>query len=1677
MKLDVMRLINLVILLVFVPVFSVSAQFSKVIVDKNGTGDYLTIQEGIDNAADGDTVYIMSGNYIENIVITNRELVIMGDSLVNNHNVGFSTVVDGELNGGVFKVTSSDLEIFNIKIQRGYSERGGGIDIDNNSILLIDNCSIEKNFSGRGGGVSSWSNEKIVIKNSILSQNETNGGGGVFDQSSKSVQIINSLIHSNKVNDIDGGGIEFNQTDDAIVLNSTISRNSIPQGRYGSGIVFWGSVFDSLYVINSIIAGNSNANGDSTLQIHTSGGKKVFFNSFVRKDTYLNNGLVNNGNNLIDNVFLIKDPFTTDTSLFEIGVNSEAAGIGKEKIVALGRTFQTSDSDVFGKERYINRIDAGAYQVSEDNYPNDDRIIVTKPDYEKLGDFTSIQNAVDYASEGDTIIVYPGTYQEHVILTKKITLLSAKTTFQDISEETIVDGTGTGRPLTFQNGGYLDGFKIVNGYAYDSGAISNESTDTLTIINSSFESNIAINDGHVIKFNTPVIIKKSTFISNGDNGGTVIYAELDAYMESLEFYNNLSEYDLGAFGVGSGKLTVLNSIFNSLNKSIAIDNTETIVENSIIKTLAEGDHAIQVSSNNFKINNSTLINGKQGVIGINRESGIYEINNSIVYGERGIFTGYGFANIIVNNTILSGDFMFDNEGAKFTTTLDTNDVRINTNPLFLDLESEDFRLSDYSIGLGFGDPNSKSNLDILGNPRPNPLGSNPDIGAFENPLAVPSDLPAPIEITASDNEFSIEFTWTYNDTLAPIIDHFEIYKGDSLGSISLLDTTSAYTFTDNDVVPGNDYSYMIRMVSSDERFSLYSDTLTITVEDQAPSTPMSFAGKLSGVKEITLMWEPNKESDIQFYELSKQSGGESFSVLDSLTEVSFVDSIGLDELTRYSYSLTAVDNGGNKSEPIFISQRTGDETRPVMPIGLVAEASPGQVDLAWLANNEADLWKYLIYRGTDSTQVALIDSIDSNVTNYTDLAVVNAKTYYYRISALDSVNGNPEMSFDPALESELSTEVKALPPDLEGPGKPEIISTSSFNKTVNFSWNPLDAGDLDFYHVYRGTSESILNIIDSVFTTSYQDMTVVNGITYYYAVNGVDTVGNEGERSNIISATPTNALPRVSTYSSLVFNNIESPTFEYNAVANASDADGSIDSTFWFVNGVLSSTTANPTLELEQGTSELTLRVMDNDGGTDEKSFKVHVNSGYRLFEDGMSDGAGISMIGTDYVFIPIQGGTMQILDGGFQDRNTLSVGGEIKNVSSIAQDTTVYLASSDKVVYTFNRLGIPIWDTPLGGELEATPTIDVSRDLVYVGVSNNNLFAINRATGTVVWSNRLDSPISQPGVIIEDKYLLVITTGGTVYYFDLDGEVSSQVLAPKGILSIGENIVSAPALDAAGYLYLASTTGTIRKFEFRDDLPSKGQVIWEVNTQSEFYTSPVIGYDGTVYVGGADSTLYALNGQNSSLKWSKKLGAAISTTATINEYGVLYIGDSDGTIYAMSDTGEPIWYYETGSEIGNATAYADGHLYFATADGELLKVYDGWRYEGIQGKTTWVSKAPQWGTYQGNFRRSGNLSEASVINSVEPLEELPQDYALSQNYPNPFNPSTKINYSLPEATRVSLDIFNMLGQKVATLVDTHQPAGIHTASFDASQLSSGVYLYKLTTPGFIQTKKMLLVK
>jgi len=99
------------------------------------------------------------------------------------------------------------------------------------------------------------------------------------------------------------------------------------------------------------------------------------------------------------------------------------------------------------------------------------------------------------------------------------------------------------------------------------------------------------------------------------------------------------------------------------------------------------------------------------------------------------------------------------------------------------------------------------------------------------------------------------------------------------------------------------------------------------------------------------------------------------------------------------------------------------------------------------------------------------------------------------------------------------------------------------------------------------------------------------------------------------------------------------------------------------------------------------------------------------------------------------------------------------------------------------------------------------------------------------------------------------------------------------------------------------------------------------------------------------------------------------------------------------------------------------------------------------------------------------------IYTDVKTEDQLPTEFALKQNYPNPFNPSTKISYQLPVSSNVTLKVFDVLGNEVATLVDEEKPAGVYEINFNSNKLASGVYLYKLQAGGFTETRKMILMR
>ncbi|MCW8813213.1 MAG: T9SS type A sorting domain-containing protein [Chlorobium sp.] len=177
----------------------------------------------------------------------------------------------------------------------------------------------------------------------------------------------------------------------------------------------------------------------------------------------------------------------------------------------------------------------------------------------------------------------------------------------------------------------------------------------------------------------------------------------------------------------------------------------------------------------------------------------------------------------------------------------------------------------------------------------------------------------------------------------------------------------------------------------------------------------------------------------------------------------------------------------------------------------------------------------------------------------------------------------------------------------------------------------------------------------------------------------------------------------------------------------------------------------------------------------------------------------------------------------------------------------------------------------------------------------------------------------------------------------------------------------------------------------------------------------------------------------------------------------------------AVSDNGVVQLNWQTATEINN-------HMFEIQRKAEASEFVTIGYVEGA-GTTTepqsysYTDNEVQRGTYVYRLKQIDFNGTFTYSNEVEVDATGPLTFNLGQNYPNPFNPSTKINYSIPEDGNIKLAVYNIVGEEVAVLVNGFTQAGSFDVTFNASNLPSGVYIYKLQSANSIQTKKMLLLK
>jgi len=171
---------------------------------------------------------------------------------------------------------------------------------------------------------------------------------------------------------------------------------------------------------------------------------------------------------------------------------------------------------------------------------------------------------------------------------------------------------------------------------------------------------------------------------------------------------------------------------------------------------------------------------------------------------------------------------------------------------------------------------------------------------------------------------------------------------------------------------------------------------------------------------------------------------------------------------------------------------------------------------------------------------------------------------------------------------------------------------------------------------------------------------------------------------------------------------------------------------------------------------------------------------------------------------------------------------------------------------------------------------------------------------------------------------------------------------------------------------------------------------------------------------------------------------------------------------YWIRTTGEWPMYYEAGAELLSDSTYrlrvCEGEWYLYPPINVNLQEY------AVTPSESFLMVTENDSSYYVEFNYK-------LLTGLETNKQIPASFYLNQNYPNPFNPSTTISYGLMKAAQVKLEIFNIRGQRVESLVNGHQNAGTYQVVWNPTNLASGVYLYRLETAGFVQTRKLILIR
>ena len=820
--------------------------------DVGGTGStdnpFASIQAGINFAENGDSVLVSAGTYFENIDLRKNSITVIGVEGASE------TIIDGGQNSCVVYINHQS---WNGNIEEYGSTTLGGFTITNG-------IGLNNEWGGRsGGGIYCYHANPtfagLIIESNTVQPIPSNQGGGIYFSRSSAL-IENSIIRNNVA--YQGGGLFFSNGS-AQILKNVLIENNIVTANGGAAFfsaTYNGSNAEPLF-INTTIANNTSSGSGGGLYF-VNGGFATLINSIL-------------WGNRPTQAEINSWPTPSELTVFYTDVENGSDGIlidenstlnwleGNIDVEPVFVDTSANDYSLFASSFCINnghpdstdsdgsRVDMGAFPYLNEYSGPDWHVAVDGDNLSGTGElsnpFASIQAGINFSNHTDSIKVNAGTYYEHIDLREKsVNLLGLGG-----SVFTIIDGSSTGRPITMHNqvetSQSISGFTLQNGSEYTGAGIyairSNAILNDLKL-----HSNTSSYQGGGLYSEYSDITTSNVIVGNNsaNNGGAGFYLyETSLLGENLVAYNNNSTENGG---------------FIHLHASSAGLNHTTIMDNT-----APNGPAI------YSRLNSTL-----------------EMFNSILWNH-------------------SDDPFF--QDADSTITISYSDVEggfeglgnFALNPRFVDQASRIYNLTDNSPCLGAGyDTTYISSMDIEGNMRPNPTGSNPDMGAYESPLAEPVIIVEIQNLDIGGEEELLhllthtpDVSFTFYNSLEEPLSHYQMQVS-TLSDFSAIDMWDTYTvigsdtivtYTGNALLDGEEYFLRVKGTSGD----FWSDWVILSFRmNSVPQPPMLVSPIENSVVGdeglFTLQNSMDNESDPLSYQ---------FSLYEDMAMTTIVESSGL----------------------------------------------------------------------------------------------------------------------------------------------------------------------------------------------------------------------------------------------------------------------------------------------------------------------------------------------------------------------------------------------------------------------------------------------------------------------------------------------------------------------------------------------------------------------------------------------------------------------------------------------------------------------------------------------------------------------------------------------------------------------------------------------------------------